>query len=322
MNALPYLVGSILSAALVSAAVAQSYPVKPIRILSPFPAGAPVDTLLRKIGQEMQVSLRQPLVVEPRPGGFNVVMADACAKSMPDGYTLCLFSRSVPMLPYLFKKLPFDMEQDFEPVTNLFYTTLGLVVHPAVQATNVNELIAAARANPNLLNYASLGPSSTAYMFLEWVKKQHGVTMTHIPYKGPPELMQAMLSGETQVTFLGLGAFPRFHEAGKLRIIAVNGDQRSPLTPNISTLREQGFTAIDTRVWFGLFAPAGISKDHANRIYREVTKVFSDGSFREKNLFAQAFEPVVNTPEEFTRFLKIDTQNGAELIRITGARID
>lgn len=322
MKALPYLVGSILLPALVATAAAQGYPAKPVRILSPFPAGSPLDTLLRKTGQEMQAGLRQPVIVEPRPGAYSITMAEACAKSAPDGYTLCLFSRSTPMLPYLFKKLPFDMERDFEPVTNMVYTTLGLVVHPSVQATNVQELITAARANPNLFNYASLGPSTTAYMFMEWLNKQHGLTITHIPYKGPPELMRALLSGESHVTFLGLGAFPRHHEAGKLRIIAVNGDQRSPLVPAIATLREQGFTAIETRVWFGLFAPAGISRDHANRIYRELAKVFSDDAFREKNLIAQAFEPVGSSPEDFARFLKSDNLKSAELIRITGARVD
>jgi len=237
-------------------AFAQQYPAKPVRILLSFPPGAVVDTVTRQITQEMSKSWGQPVIIDNRPGANGILSADACAKAAPDGYTLCLVDRTIPLLPSLYRKLPFDVERDFFPVTNVMYTVLALVAHPSVGATSFKELLAAAKAKPGVLNYASLGPATTANLLMEWLKKEHGLSMTHVPYKTPPALMQAMVSGESHITYLGLGNFTGFHKAGKLRILGVNGDRRAPLAPDIPTLAEQGLTGIETRVWFGLFSPA------------------------------------------------------------------
>lgn len=301
---------------------AQPYPSKPIRLIMPFPAGAPVDTLTRQIGHEMAGNWGQALVIENRPGANGILSADACAKAPADGYTLCLVDRTTPLLPYLYRKLPFDVAKDFDPVTNMVFTVLALAVHPSIGVSNLKELIGAAKAKPGVLNYSSLGPATTGNLLMEWLKKQHGLAMTHVPYKGPPALMQALLSGESHITYLGLGAFVGFHKSGKLRIIAVSGEKRSPLVPEVATLIEQGLTAIDTRVWFGLFAPAGVQKDRLEKIQKEVFRIFAVPAFREKHLLAQAFEPIASTAEEFARFLSADREAGAELIRISGARLD
>jgi tripartite-type tricarboxylate transporter receptor subunit TctC len=313
---------AILLAAVTGAASAQTYPDRPIRLFSPFPPGSPVDTFTRQVGAELQKSWGQPLVIENRPGANGIISADSCRKGGNDAYTYCLFDRTVPLLPYLYDKLPFDVMRDFEPVSNMVYTVLALVVHPSVGANSFRELIAAARAKPGTLNYGSLGPATTASLLMGWLAKQENLQMTHVIYKGPPDLFRALLSGETHITYLGVGGFLGFHKAGKLRVIGVSGDKRSPLVPEVASLAEQGLTGIDTRVWFGLFAPAGAPKDRTGRVHVELKRIFAIAAFNEKNLVAAGFEPIANSPDEFARDLVADRASGAELIRLSGARVE
>ena len=305
-------------------ASAQSYPSKPVRVLTSFPPGAMVETVTRQINQEIMKSWTQPVVVENRPGGNGIISAEACVRAAPDGHTLCLVDRTLPLLPYLNVKLPFDPERDLLPVTNLFATVLALVTHPSVGAGNLKELLAAAKARPGALNYGSLGPATTSNILMEWLKSENGLTMTHVPYKSPPTLIQDLLAGVTHMTTMGLGSFTAFHSAGKLKIIAVTGDKRSPLVPNIPTLREQGLSSIDMRipVWFGLFAPAGTPREALNRVHQEVARTYALPGFREKVLEANAFEAIGNSPDEFAQFVKADRAAGAEQIRVSGAKLD
>lgn len=320
----PARLGILLFVMLLAAARAdaQGYPDKPVRLYSSFPPGAPIDTLTRQIGAELTKTWGQPFIVENGPGANGIISAENCRKSGNDGYSYCLFDRTMPLLPFLYGKLPFDVMRDFDPVTNVVYTALALVVHPSAGANNLKELIAAARAKPGVFNYASLGPATTANLLLGWLKKQENLDMTHIVYKGPPDLFRAMLAGESHITYLGVGGFINFHKAGKLRVIAMSGDKRSPLMPEIPSLAEQGITGIDTRVWFGFFAPAGAPKDRVSRMPAELKKIFANPGFSEKNLIAAGFEPIANSPEEFAKDLVRDRASGAELIKISGARVE
>jgi tripartite-type tricarboxylate transporter receptor subunit TctC len=315
------LVGLVLSLA-TAVAHAQPYPAKPIRMLSQFPAGGPIDTLTRQIGAEVTRDFGQPFLIENRPGGGGIISMDACAKAVPDGYTVCLVDRSIPLLPFMHSKLPFDIERDYVPVTNMVYTVLALVAHPSAGASNLQELIAVARSKPGGLTYGSLGSGTMANLLMEWLKKQNGINVTHVPYKGPPELIRAVLSGEVHLTYLGVGGFVQFHKAGKLKIIGVSGDKRSPVVPDVPTLVEQGLTGMDARVWFGLFAPAGTPREAVDKVQKEVAKILTAPAFVEKNLVQQAFDPIASTPEEFARSLKADRESGAELIRISGAKLE
>lgn len=303
-------------------AMAQAYPDKALRLYSPFPPGGPIDTLTRQIGAELTKSWGQPFIIENGPGANGIISADNCRKASNDAYSYCLFDRTTPLLPYLYGKLPFDVMRDFDPVSNVVYTALALVVHPSVGASNLKELIATARAKPGVLNYGSLGPATMANTLVGWLKKQENLDMTHIVYKGPPDLFRAMLAGESHITYLGVGGFINFHKAGKLRVIAMSGDKRSPLMPEIPSLAEQGITGIDTRVWFGFFAPAGAPKDRVGRMPGELKRIFANPGFNEKNLIAAGFEPIANTPDEFAKDLISDRASGAELIKISGARVE
>lgn len=302
--------------------MAQSYPEKPLRLFSGFPPGAPIDSLTRQIGAELTRTWGQPLIIENGPGANGIISADNCRKSANDAYAYCMFDRTIPLLPFLYTKLPFDVMRDFEPVSNMVYTALALAVHPSVGAGSLKELVAAARARPGTLNYASLGPATTANLLMGWLKKEENLDMTHIVYKGPPDLFRALVAGESHVTFLGVGGFLGFHKAGKLRIIGVSGDKRSPLVPEVASLAEQGLTSIDTRVWFGLFVPAGAPRDRTGRMHLELKRIFANPAFNEKNLVAAGFEPIASSPEEFARDLGRDRASGAELIRISGARVE
>jgi len=315
---------AMLAAGLFAAATAhaQGYPTKPIRMISQFPPGGPVDTLTRQIGAEITKDWGQPFIIENRPGANGIIPLDACAKSAGDGYTVCLVDRSMQLLPVLVSKLPFDLERDFAPVTNMVYTVLALVAHPSAGATNLNEFVAAARARPGTMNYGSLGAGTMANLVMEWLKKDRGISVTHVPYKGPPDLIRAVTSGEVQLTYLGVGGFVQLHKAGKVRIIGVSGDKRSPVVPEIPSLVEQGLTGLDARVWFGLFAPAGSPRAAIDAVQREVAKILRDPAFAEKYLVQQAFDPVASTPEEFARALKVDREQGAELIKISGAKLE
>jgi tripartite-type tricarboxylate transporter receptor subunit TctC len=299
-------------------AIAQSYPSKPIRLLSY--SGAAVEALMRLIGHDMQANMGQPLVIENRSGANGIIAGEACARAPADGYTLCMVDRSFVILPLTVAKLPFDVNRDFAPVTNVVYTVLALAAYPSVGATNLKELVSVARARPGELNMASLGPTTLANMLREWMQKEYGISMAHIPYKNPGALMTAMLSGETQLTYFGLANFTQHHATGKIRVIAINGSSRSPLVPDVATLVEQGITSIDTRVWFGWFAPAGTPRDVRDRIYREVQKVVNVPAFREKNFTSQAMEAIANSPDEFAQFIKTDVVYSAALLKLSGAK--
>lgn len=305
-----------------ASAFAQPYPSKPIRMISPFPVGGPVDAVFRQFGQEITNATGQAWITENRPGGNGVISLDGCARGVPDGYTICLVDRTSSMLPHLYNKLPFDVNKDFEPITNVVFTILALVVHPSMGVKDFKELLAIGKSKPGAYNYASMGAGTTANLLMEWLRKQNGVELTHVPFKGPPPLLQSLMGGETHLTYLGLGSFPQLHQAGKLRIIGISGNRRSPVVPDVPTLTEQGLTGIDTRVWFGLFGPAGLPREARDRIQREIARISAIPSFREKNIIGQAFEPIADTPEEFAKFLRADRESAAELIRVTGIRLE
>ena len=301
------------------AAHAQGYPAKPVRLITY--SGAAVEALMRLIGHDMQANWGQPLVIENRPGANGIIAGEACARASADGYTLCMVDRSFLVLPLTVAKLPFDVNRDFAPVTNVVYTVLALAVNPSVGANNLKELIAVARARPGQLNVATLGPSTLANMVRVWLEKEYGVSMAHIPYKNPGAVMTAMLSGESHVTYFGLANFTQHHATGKIRVLATNGAQRSPLLPDVPTMFEQG-VGVDTRVWFGWYSPAGTPKDVREKIYREVQRVVNVPAFREKNFTSLAMEAIANSPDEFAQFIKTDTLASTELLKLSGVKAE
>jgi len=301
----------------------QQYPSKVVRLIIPFAPGGGVDLLARGISQELAKGWKQSVIVENRPGGNSIIGADACAKSVPDGHTLCMLSATTQMLPYIYSKLPFDPAKDLEPVTTLVLFTSVLVANPAVRATSVKEVIALAREKPGTLNFSTLGTATFDYMFFEWFKREFGLDIVHVPYQGQgPALVQAILAGDVQLARYGLLNMVGHIRTGKLKGLAVSGPARSPLVPEIPTFAEAGLGGIRERDWYGLFVPARTPPDIVDRVQREIARVFAIPEFREKYLTSQALTPVVDTPAEFAEFLKADRRSAEALAKLVGVRLD
>lgn len=303
-------------------ACAQGYPGKPIRVIVPYPAGGVVDALLRSVGQQAAESIGQPVVVDNKPGANTIIALEACAKAAPDGYTLCASSGDgMSYNPSLYPSLPYDADKDFAPITQLVWVNGLIVANAKVPFNTVKDMIAYAKANPGVVNFASFGVGSIPQFYLEWFKKQSGADIAHVPYKGSSQIIPALLSGEVHATFIAMGIVLPMIQAGKLKPLAVTNPQRSPYLPNVTTLAEQGIDP-QLRNWFGVFAPARTPRPIIERLNAEFVKAMRDPRFQEKFLKAQAFDAVGNSPEEFAEFLKLDRANAKQVVKMTGIHLE
>jgi tripartite-type tricarboxylate transporter receptor subunit TctC len=293
-------------------ALAQDYPAKPIRVITATSAGGTSDIFIRVLGEELQKRWGQPLIVDNRPGGSMNIGARACAEAPNDGYAICI----LPVEPlaynqFLYKKIPFDPDKDFEPITNPFFNTQVLVVATALNVKSLDEIAALSKAKPGTLSYVV--PSVPLALFMDKWKQQSGADLVRVPFRGGGEAVNGVLSGTTPVAFFGLANWVQHIRSGTVRALAVDGEQRSPLLPEVPTLRELGYRGSITRVYFGLVAPAGTPKPILHKLRDEIARVGNDPTFRQKRLLEAGLEPVFDTPEEFARFLK-DNRAAAERV--------
>jgi len=302
---------------------AQTYPTKPIRVIVPFPAGSASDSLTRAISQELVKTWEHGFVVDNRPGASTIIGAEACARAVPDGYTLCMVSiDSMSIMPVLHKKLPYDPAKDFEPIMRWVTFVQGLAVAASMPVNTLTELIALAKEKPGVLNYGSLGQGSNSHLFFEWFARARGVNLTHVPYKGVPPVIQAVTVNEVQIVNLAVANLIPHHRAGKLKILAVDGTRRSAQLPDIPTFPEADIPPTGFVGWLGFAGPAGIPKEIVTRAHMAIAKVFAGEAFREKFIINLGMMPTENSPEEFTRFLKQDREQAVELVRQSGVRLD
>lgn len=307
------------------AAKAQNYPTKPIRVINITAAGGPTDLMARALGQAFAERNTQNFVVENRPGANSIIAAEACAKAPPDGYTICILPKSaISLNPSLYRKLPYDAERSFEPITNLVVGQQVLVLHPSIPANSFKELVAYSKQYPNKVNYASSGIGSNVHVTMERMKLETGASFTHIPYKAASEPPQAFERGDVHLMYLIIG-IPGVMEqikSGQAKPLFTSGDTRSPILPNVPTFAEVGFAGFDARNWFGMFAPAGTPREIIARLSAELVAILRTPAFRDKILAPVGFEAIGGTPEEFARFVAEDRKRGAELVAISGARLD
>ncbi len=304
-------------------ASAQTYPAKPIRIIVPYPPGGVIDALIRGVGQQVSEGLAQAVVTDNRPGANTIIALEACAKAPPDGYTLCSSSADgMSFNPGLYASLPYDPDKDFAPITQLVWVNGAILASPGLPANTVKDALAYAKGKPGALNWGSFGIGSTPHIYLDWFKKKAGVDIVHIPYKGSAQIIPALITGEIQMSFIGLGGpvLPQVR-AGKLKVLAVTSPKRSALLPDVSTLAEQG---VDPHItsWIGVFAPARTPKPVVERLNAEFVKAVHNARFQEQFLKAQAYDAVGNTPEEFAEFLKTDRANAKQVVQTTGIRLE
>ena len=302
-------------------ALAQIYPSKPIKILVPFTPGGSNDVLARVVGQKLGDAWQQPVVVENRPGAAGHIGAEAAAKSAPDGYTLFVAPNDLlTIAPALYAKLPFDPVKDFAPVALLGALPIVLVVNASSPIMSVKELIAAGKAKPDSLSYASSGGGTPQHVSAEMFKLMTGTPMVHVPYKGTGPAMADLLGGQVQVLFSPINSAIPHIKSGKLRALAVASEQRISYLPEVPTMIEAGLPGYKNDIWIALLAPAGTPKDIVHKINREVNAILRQPDVRE-NLTAQGIEAVMATPAELGALIASDTPRWAKIIKESGLKL-
>ena len=299
----------------------QSYPSHPVRIIVPFAAGGPADIYARVVGQRLQEALGQPFVIEDRPGGGSVVGTDAVAKSAPDGYTLLMMSNTHTVNESLISNKPFQLLRDFVPVAPVNYSDLVLVVHPSVRANTLKELIALAKSKPHVLNYASSGPGTPYHMAGELFKAMAGLDIVHVPYKGSSGARTDILGGQVQMMFDAITTMAPNVRAGKLKALGTTGKVRSPVLPEVPTVAEAGVPGYEAVIWLGIMAPAGTPKPIVERLNAEIRKIVHSPEIKEA-WAKQGAAPMSMSTEEFGQYLREDIAKWANIVKISGAKVD
>ncbi len=323
MQCLVYKVSSILCVCIgsIGLAVGQSYPVKPIRFIVPHSvAGAP-DILARLLALKLSDALGQQIIVDNQPGAGGVIGAEMGARSAPDGYTIVVGSSALVINPSLYRKVAYNPERDFQPITALATAPLILVVHPSLPARTVRELIALAKAKPGQINYASGGSGSAAHMAAELFKSMAMVDLVHIPYKGTAPALIGLIGGHVSVAFYTMSAVGGHIKSGKLRALAISATQRSAAAPDLPTISESGVPGYEASTWIGVVVPTGTPSGIVHRLYTEIVMVLHMPDVKER-FAGQGFDIIGNTPEQFSNQIKADVPKWAKVIKDSGAKVD
>lgn len=305
-----------------STALANDFPSRPIKIVVPAAAGGPTHITAQMLAEKMQVSLGQPVIVEPKPGAGNNLGAEFVAKSAPDGYTLLFATTGTHAINQtLFKKLPFDPIKDFEPVSLVVQYPLMLVVASDLPVKSVKELIEYAKKNPGKLNRASGGMGTSMHLSGELFVKQANIEAPHIPYKGSAPALNDLMGGHVQLMFNSMITTMPLVEGGKLRALAVTGKKRSPLLPNVPTIAESGLPDYEATGWTGIVVPAGTPRDVVMKLNRAIVEAIKSPAVQE-TFRKQAADPVGSSPEEFAAFIRKETDKWGATIRAAGISAD
>lgn len=299
----------------------STYPVKPIRMISPFPPGAVVDTLCRTLALPLGELLGQPVVVENRTGAGGNIGMELVAKAPADGYTIGMGGIGTHGInPSVYAKMPFDSVRDFAPITFVASNINVLVVHPSVPAQNVQQLIAYAKSNPGKLSFGSAGTGTSQHLAGELFKQLTGVEMTHVPYKGAGPAVSDLIGGQIPLMFADISAALGHIRSEKLRALGVTTRERTPLL-DVPTVIEQGVPDFDVNAWFGLFAPARTPREIIARLYTESAKALRLPATRER-LQSLGLSPAPNTPEEFARFIQGELDRWAAVVKAGNIRAE
>jgi tripartite-type tricarboxylate transporter receptor subunit TctC len=312
----------VLFAVVAAHAHAQTWPTKPIKWIVPFAPGGTTDILARTIGDKLAVALGQPVIVENKPGAGGGLGADFVAKAAPDGYTILGGTISTNAInASLYKDLPYDPVKDFIPITLIARVPNMLVVNNDVPAKTVAELIALMTRNPGKYTFASSGNGTSQHLSGELFKSMAGVDMQHIPYKGSPPALQDVMGGNVTMTFDNITTAWTLAKAGKMRALAVTTAMRSPAAPDVPTMAEAGVTGYEIGSWQGVFAPANTPPAIVKRLNTEIVKIINMPDVQEK-LLGLGAEPVGNSTEEFTVFVKAEVGKWGDVVKKSGAKVD
>jgi tripartite-type tricarboxylate transporter receptor subunit TctC len=312
-------VGAILAALCAAAAFAQGFPERPIKVIVPFPPGGTVDALMRFLGPQVSESTGQPVLIENRAGGASFVGMLACAKSPPDGYTVCTTTPdSLTYSTFLYTEVPYDVENDFAGVTNLVITSTVLYTGAQSPYASFKDVIAAEKAKPGTLNFATWGPGTAPDLYARYINRELGLKIVQVPYKGAAPALTAAMAGEVQISFFSVGSVLPYIRSGKVKPLVATGAKRSPFLPDVPSLAEFG---IDPGIvsYFAMYAPARTPPAILGRLNAEFVKALRS-PVSEKFLVTQTLEPVGSSQADFAKFMKSDRENAGRLIRGLGIK--
>ena len=305
----------------VHAAAADAYPQRAVRLIVPYPAGGAGDIVGRLLSSRLGETLGQQIVIDNRGGGAQLIATEIAAKAPADGYTLFLASATHSINPGLQKKLPYDTIRDFASITMVASSPLVFVANPSMGVASIQELVAAAKAQPGKINYASSGPGTGGHLAVELLSWMAGIKFTHVPYKGAAPALVDVIGGQVQFMCTSpLPAMPHV-KSGKLRALAMTGAKRSQSAPDIPTVAEAGYKGYETTLWYALLAPAGTPRPIVSRLHDETVKVVKSPGMTEQ-LLAQGAEPVGNTPQELDAYIRTEIDRWTKLIARAQIRPD
>lgn len=303
-------------------AVAQSYPAKPVRLITPTGAGGSLDTMARMLSQKLTELWGQQVIVENRPGGGGMIGAGAAAKSAPDGYTLLVASNgNLATTQALYKNVPYDPVKDFTPIILVATNPYVLVAHPSLPVKNTRELIKLAKGKPGDINVSSSGNASTPHLALELLNSTAGIRLMHVPYKTSQAALTSVVSGETSLMFTGVVSGLPFITSKRLRALAMASERRLAALPDVPTIAEDGVPGYEASNWAGVLAPAGTARPLVHGIHAGILKVLQMPDLRD-NFSKQGLEVVGSTPEHFASFIKSEITKWTKVVRDSGAKVD
>ena len=313
------LIALLLAPLTCGAALGQSYPSKPIRLILPFAAGSPSDMVGRTIAQKMAAQMGQGIVPDNRASSGGILGLTLFAKSPPDGYTILVSSPTIVISPLLYAKLEYDSLRDFAPVARLATVENVMVVHPSVPAKTLKEFIALARSRPGKLNYGSGGAGTTNHLANELLRADQKLNMVHVPYKGASLAAQALIGGEVDEVVLGVAPALPLIRAGRVRPLAVLSEKRVATLPEVPTSAEAGYPNIRISIWYGLFVPAGTPQEVIAQLYREAEKALKDPELLTR-MGNAGMDPWLGTPEELGKLVKSEIARFSKLARTAGLK--
>lgn len=296
-----------------TAAMAEAWPAKPVTLIVPFPPGGTTDVLARALGEKLSQSLGQPVIVESKPGAGATLGADYVAKAKPDGYTLLVGAVHHTIATSVYKKLPYDFQKDFAPVTTVALVPNVLVVNASTPVKDVKELVAYAKAQPQELAYGSNGNGTAQHLIGTQFQGLTGVKLVHVPYKGSGPLTTDLLGGQIAMSFDTVTPVLQHIKGGKLRALAVSTGKRSSALPDVPTLDEAGLKGFDIGTWFGILAPVATPKDIVARLNTEMVKVIQSSEFRQR-MHEIGAEPIGNSSAQMAQQIKDETAKFAKLV--------
>ena len=299
---------------------ADPFPSKPLHMIVPFPPGGATDSILRIVAQKLSARVGQPVVVDNRPGGGTIIATDAGAKSAPDGYTLLAVTAAFAVNTSLYKKLPYDVDKDFAPVTQVSFAPNVLLVNPSLPVNTPQELLAYAKANPKKVNFGSAGNGTSNHLAGEMLRTLAGVDLVHVPYKGDAASITDLIGGQIQMMFIGWAPVAQHVASGKLRALAVTSAKPSSLVPGLPALAAS-VPGFESSVWNGIVVPAKTPPEIVAQLQAHIAHILADPEVREK-IRAMGFEAVGSSTAEFRDFLSRESKQSAKVVHDSGVKID